>query len=58
MTGVQTCALPISEKQMLALVFGEMKAMLGIRTEAEKMLVLAALNLVECIGEVAKRSSV
>ena len=43
---------------MLALVFGEMKAMLGIRTEAEKMLVLAAPNSVECIGEVAKRSSV
>ena len=41
------------EKQMLALVFGEMKAMLGIKTEAEKMLVLAALNLVECIAETA-----
>ena len=46
------------ERQMLALVFREMKAMLGIKTEAEKMLVLAALNLVECIGEVAKGSSV
>jgi hypothetical protein len=28
---------------------------LGIKTEAEKMLMLAALNLVECIAEIAPR---
>lgn len=43
------------EKPMLALVFGEMRAMLGINTEAEEMMVLAALNLVECISETAPR---
>lgn len=29
--------------------------LLGIKTEAEKMLMLAALNLVECIAETAPR---
>lgn len=38
------------EKPMLAFVIGRMKQMLGIETETEKMMVLAALNLVECIG--------
>lgn len=32
--------------------------LLGIETEAEKMLVLAALNLVECIAETAPKSGV
>ena len=42
---------------MLAYVFGKFKEsnLLGIRTEAEKMLALAALNLVECIAETAPR---
>ena len=31
--------------------------LLGIKTEAEKMLMLAALNLVECIAETAHRLS-
>ena len=46
-----------SEKQLLAYVFGKFKenGLLDIRTEAEKMLLLAALNLVECIAEVALR---
>ena len=45
------------EKQLLAYVFGKFKenGLLGIRTEAEKMLMLAALNLVECIAETAPR---
>ncbi len=43
------------EKQMLALVLGKMNEhdLLGIHTEVEKMLVLTALNLVECIAEAA-----
>ena len=45
------------EQQLLAYVFGKFKecALLGIKTEAEKMLMLAALNLVECIAETAPR---
>ena len=45
------------EQQLLAYVVGKFKehGLLGIRTEAEKMLMLAALNLVECIAEVAPR---
>ena len=45
------------EQQLLAYVFGKFKEnnLLGIRTEAEKMLMLAALNLVECIAETAPR---
>ena len=41
------------EQQLLAYVFGKFKenGLLGIQTEAEKMLMLAALNLVECIAE-------
>lgn len=43
------------EQQLLACAFGKFKdnGLLGIRTEAEKMLMLAALNLVECIAETA-----
>ena len=45
------------EQQLLAYLFGKFKenGLLGIKTEAEKMLPLAALNLVECIVEVALR---
>ena len=45
------------EQQLLAYVFGKFKesALLGIKTESEKMLMLAALNLVECIAETAPR---
>jgi len=47
------------EPQLLAYVFGEFKEsdLLGIKTEAEKMLMLAALNLVECIAETAPPST-
>lgn len=47
------------EELLLAHVFGTFKesGMLGIRTETEKMLMLAALNLVECIAEAAPRTS-
>ena len=45
------------EQQLLAHLFGTFKdsELLGIKTEAEKMLTLAALNLVECIAETAPR---
>ena len=45
------------EQQFLAYVFGKFKenGLLDIKTEAEKMLMLAALNLVECIAETAPR---
>ena len=45
------------EPQLLAYVFGKFKEsdLLGVQTEAEKMLMLAALNLVECIAETAPR---
>jgi len=45
------------EPQLLAYVFGKFKEsdLLGIKTEAEKRLMLAALNLVECIAETAPR---
>ena len=45
------------EQQLLAYVHGKFKenGLLGIKTEAEKMLMLAALNLVECIAETAPR---
>ena len=44
-----------SEKQLLAYAFGKFKenGLLDIKTEAEKMLMMAALNLVECIAETA-----
>ena len=47
------------EQQLLAYVFGKFKESdrLGIKTEAEKMLMLAALNLVECIAETAPRGT-
>ena len=45
------------EQLLLAYVFGKFKEsdLLGVKTEAEKMLMLAALNLVECIAETAPR---
>jgi hypothetical protein len=44
-----------TEQQLLAYVYGKFKenGLLGIETEAEKMMLLAALNLVECIGDTA-----
>ena len=44
-----------AEQQLLAYVLGKFKenGLLGVKTEAEKMLMLAALNLVECIAETA-----
>jgi hypothetical protein len=47
------------EKQLLAYVFGKFREhhLLGIETETEKMLMLAALNLVECIAETAPRTT-
>jgi len=43
------------EQPLLAYVFGKFKEsdLLGIKTAPEKMLMLAALNLVECIAETA-----
>jgi hypothetical protein len=47
------------EQQLLAYVFGKFKehGLLGIETETEKMLMLAALDLVECIAETAPRTT-
>ncbi|WP_244504063.1 hypothetical protein [Variovorax sp. CF079] len=47
------------EQQLLAYVFGKFgeHGLLGIETETEKMLMLAALNLVECIAETAPRTT-
>lgn len=47
------------EQQLLAYVYGKFKdsGLLGIKTEAEKMLMLAALNLVECIAATAPRKA-
>ncbi len=47
------------EQQLLAYVFGKFKEsnLLGIKTEAQKMLMLAALNLVDCIAETAPRKT-
>ena len=46
------------EQQLLAYVYGKFKesGLLGIKTETEKMLMLAALNLVESIAETARRT--
>ncbi len=46
------------EKQILAYVFGKLRehGLLGIETEAEKMILLAAVNLVECIAETAPKA--
>jgi len=43
---------------LLAYAFGKFgeNDLLDVRTEAEKMLMLAALNLVECIAETAPRN--
>lgn len=40
---------------MLSFAYGELRThgLLGITTDAEKYLVLAGLNLVECIAEVS-----
>ena len=45
------------EQPLLAYVLGKFKenGLLGIKTEPEKMLMLAALSLVECIAEAAPR---
>lgn len=47
------------EQQLLAYVFGKFKenGLLGVQTEPEEMLMLAALNLVECIAETAPRTA-
>ena len=47
------------EQLLLAYVFGKFgeSDLLDVKTEAEKMLMLAALNLVECIAETAPRIS-
>ena len=44
-----------SEQQLLAFVFGTFKerGLLGIQNEAEKTMLLAALNLAECIADTA-----
>jgi cell division protein ZapA (FtsZ GTPase activity inhibitor) len=41
-----------SERYLLALVYGQLRDhdLLSVRTEAEKYLMLAALNLVDCIA--------
>ena len=46
-----------TQQQLLAYVWGKFKehGLLGIETEAEKMMLLAALNLVECIADTAPR---
>jgi hypothetical protein len=47
------------EQLLLAYVYGKMRenGLLGIQTEAEKMLMLAALNLVDCIAETAPQKT-
>ena len=44
-------------QHLLADVFGKFKEsdLLGIKTEAERMLMLAPLNLIGCIAETAPR---
>ena len=46
------------EQQLLAYVFGKFRdhGLGGIETEVQKMLLLAALNLVECIAETAPKT--
>jgi len=46
------------EKEILAYAFGKLgeHGLLGIETEAEKMILLAAVNLVECIAETAPKA--
>jgi hypothetical protein len=46
------------EQQLLAYVYGKFMehGLLGIKTEAEKMLLLSALTLVECIAQTAPRT--
>ena len=48
------------EQQLLAYVFGKFgeHGLLGIETEARKMLLLAALNLVECIAQTAPKAEI
>ena len=47
------------EQQLLAYVYGKFRenSLLGIETEAQRLLMLAALNLVECIAEAAPRTT-
>lgn len=47
------------EKLLLAYLYGKFKehGYSGIDTEAQKMMMLAALNMVECIAEAAPRSA-
>jgi hypothetical protein len=47
------------EQLLLAYVYGKFQenCLLGVKSEAEKMLLLAALNLVECIAETAPRKA-
>lgn len=54
-TVVQSALVDHPEPWMLSFAYGELKAhrLLGIATDAEKYLVLAGLNLVECIAEVS-----
>ena len=42
----------VPEMQLLAYAYGQLAehGLLGIKTEAEKMIMLAAMNLVECIA--------
>jgi hypothetical protein len=46
------------ERELLAYAYGKLREqrLLGIRTEAEKMIVLTSMNLVECVAAVAPRS--
>jgi hypothetical protein len=46
------------EQQLLAYVFGKFRehGLLGVGSEAEKMLMLAALNMVECIADAAPKT--
>ena len=47
-----------TEQQILAYAFGKLgeHGLLGIKTEAEKMIMLAAINLVECIALTAPKT--
>ncbi|MDP1691730.1 MAG: hypothetical protein Q8L49_07235 [Burkholderiaceae bacterium] len=55
---VQQVIIDHPEPALLALAFGRLReaGLLGIADEAQKHLVLAALNLVECVSQSADRS--
>jgi len=57
---VADAVVDYSEQLLLALVFGKFTQgeLLTIKTQAEKMLMLAALNRVECIAQTAPRRTV